>query len=171
MIADHPEGRPALLPALAAMTWLQALVALALFAPGAVAPAANLDVSRLSIFSTAVFAVGVFTTFWSGGLITRIESLRMASLCAVAVAASMAFAALGSSSSLLVAGLCLGFAFGPETPAALVLKVMKKWWSPGRPLVAARFRAARTTPRSASCCSASYPIRSLGRSLDIASQG
>jgi MFS family permease len=103
------------------MTWLQALVALALFAPGAVAPAANLDVSRLSIFSTAVFAVGVFTTFWSGGLIARIESLRMASLCAVAVAASMAFAALGSSSSLLVAGLCLGFAFGPETPASTAL--------------------------------------------------
>jgi hypothetical protein len=68
MIADHPEGRPALLPALAAMTWLQALVALALFAPGAVAPTANLDVARLSIFSTAVFAVGVLTSFlgrWS----------------------------------------------------------------------------------------------------------
>ena len=44
---------------------------------------------------------------------------------------------------------------GPETPGALVLKVMKKWWSPGRPLAAARFSAARTTPRSASCCSAS----------------
>ncbi|MES1149740.1 MAG: MFS transporter, partial [Bradyrhizobium guangdongense] len=29
---------PALLPALGAMTWLQALVALALFAPGVVAP-------------------------------------------------------------------------------------------------------------------------------------
>ena len=121
MIADHPEGRPALLPALAAMTWLQALVALALFAPGAVAPTANLDVSRLSIFSTAVFAVGVLTSFWAGGLITHIGSLRMASLCAAAVAASMAFAAFGSSSALLVAGLCLGFAFGPETPASTAL--------------------------------------------------
>ena len=121
MIADHPEGRPALLPALAAMTWLQALVALALFAPGAVAPTANLDVSRLSIFSTAVFAVGVLTSFWAGGLITHIGSLRMASLCAAAVAASMAFAALGSSSALLAAGLCLGFAFGPETPASTAL--------------------------------------------------
>jgi MFS family permease len=121
MIADHPEGRPALLPALAAMTWLQALVALALFAPGAVAPTANLDVSRLSIFSTAVFAVGVLTSFWAGGLIIHIGSLRMASLCAAAVAASMAFAALGSSSALLAAGLCLGFAFGPETPASTAL--------------------------------------------------
>jgi len=64
MIADRPQVRPALLPALAAMTWLQALVAVALFARGAVAPTANLDVSRLSIFSTAVFAVGVLTSYW-----------------------------------------------------------------------------------------------------------
>jgi predicted MFS family arabinose efflux permease len=121
MIAHHPEGRPALLPALAAMTWLQALVALAQFAQGAVAPTANLDVSRLSIFSTAVFAVGVLTSFWAGGLINHIGSLHMASLCAAAVAASMALVALGSSSALLVAGLCLGFAFGPETPASTAL--------------------------------------------------
>lgn len=121
MIADQPQGRPALLPALAAMTWLQALVALALFAPGAVAPTAGLSIPSLSMFSTSVFAVGVVTTFWAGGLIARIGSLRMASLCAAAVAASMAFAALGSGSALLSAGLCLGFAFGPETPASTAL--------------------------------------------------
>jgi MFS family permease len=116
MIDDHPAGRPALLPALAAMTWLQALVALALFAPGAVAPTAHLDVSRLSIFSTAVFAVGVFTSFWGGGLIARLGSFGTA-----AVAASMALATSGSGSALLAAGLCLGLAFGPETPASTAL--------------------------------------------------
>src|SRR5882724_4818915 len=121
MIDDHPGGRPALLPALAAMTWLQALVALALFAPGAVAPTAHLDVSSLSIFSTAVFAVGVFTSFWGGGLIARLGSFRTASLCAAAVAASMALASSGSGIALLVAGLCLGLAFGPETPASTAL--------------------------------------------------
>jgi hypothetical protein len=114
------------------MTWLQALVALALFAPGAVAPTANLDVSRLSIFSAAVFAVGVLTSFWAGGLITHIGSLRMASLCAAAVAASMALAALGSSSALLAAGLCLGFAFGPETPAR------RLYWANWSPMSGAR---------------------------------
>jgi MFS family permease len=113
--------RPALLPALAAMTWLQALVALALFAPGAVAPSAQLDIRSLSMFSTAVFAVGVLASFWTGGLINRIGSLRMASLCAAAVTASMALATLGSNSALLVAGLCLGLAFGPETPASTAL--------------------------------------------------
>jgi hypothetical protein len=45
------------------MTWLQALVALSLFAPGAVAPTADLDVLSLSMFATAVFAVGVLTSF------------------------------------------------------------------------------------------------------------
>ena len=92
------------------MTWLQALVALALFAPGAVAPSAHLDIPSLSMFSTAVFAVGVVTSFWTGGLINRIGSLRMASLCARAVLASMSLAALGSGPALLVAGLCLGLA-------------------------------------------------------------
>jgi MFS family permease len=121
MIAERPEVRPALLPALGAMTWLQALVALALFAPGAVAPTAGLSIASLSIFSTATFAVGVVTTFWAGGVIARIGSLRMASLCAVAVIATMAAASIGTSAALLVAGLCLGFAFGPETPASMAL--------------------------------------------------
>jgi MFS family permease len=121
MIADHADVRPALLPALAAMTWLQAMVALALFAPGAVAPTAGLSVQSLSVFSTAVFAVGVLTTFWAGGPINRIGSLRVASLCAAAVVASMALATLGSGAALLLAGLCLGFAFGPETPASTAL--------------------------------------------------
>ncbi len=103
------------------MTWLQALVALALFAPGAVAPTAGLSIASLSIFSTATFAVGVVTTFWAGGVIARIGSLRMASLCAVAVIAAMAVASFGTSAALLVAGLCLGFAFGPETPASTAL--------------------------------------------------
>ena len=66
MIHAPAAGQPALLPALAAMTWLQALVALALFAPGAVAPSAHLDIPSLSMFSTAVFAVGVVTSFLDG---------------------------------------------------------------------------------------------------------
>jgi len=121
MIYVRVMDRPALLPALAALTWLQALVALALFAPGAVAPSAHLDIQSLSMFSTAVFAVGIVASFWTGDLINRIGSLRMASLCAAAVAASMALAALGSDLALLVAGLCLGLAFGPETPASAAL--------------------------------------------------
>ena len=121
MIHAPAAGQPALLPALAAMTWLQALVALALFAPGAVAPSAHLDIPSLSMFSTAVFAVGVVTSFLAGGLINHIGSLRMASLCAGAVVASMALAAFESGPALLLAGLCLGLAFGPETPSSTAL--------------------------------------------------
>ena len=112
---------PALLPALGAMTSLQALVALALFAPGVVAPGAHIEVWQLSMFSSAVFAVGIPASFWGGGLIARLGSLRIASLCAAAIAASMALASFGSTAALLAAGVCLGLAFGPETPASAAL--------------------------------------------------
>ncbi|WP_063992911.1 MFS transporter [Bradyrhizobium sp.] len=112
---------PTLLPALGAMTLLQALVALALFAPGVVAPRADIEVWQLSMFSCAVFAVGIPASFWGGGFIARLGSLRIASLCAAAIIASMALASLGSTAALLAAGLCLGLAFGPETPASAAL--------------------------------------------------
>jgi MFS family permease len=103
------------------MTWLQALVALALFAPGVVAPRAHIEVWQLSVFSCAVFAVGIPASFWGGGLIARMGSLRIATLCAAAIVVSMALASLGSTAALLAAGLCLGLAFGPETPASAAL--------------------------------------------------
>jgi MFS family permease len=103
------------------MTWLQALVALALFAPGVVAPQAHIQVWQLSLFSCAVFAVGMLASFWGGGMITRFGSLRVASACAMAIAMSMALASIGSTTALLAAGLCLGLAFGPETPASTAL--------------------------------------------------
>lgn len=123
MIDANAAVRPAppLLPALSAMTWLQALVALALFAPGVVAPRAHIEVWQLSMFSCAVFAVGIPASFWGGGFIARMGSLRIASLCAAAIAASMALASFGSTAGLLAAGLCLGVAFGPETPASAAL--------------------------------------------------
>ncbi|UQR66897.1 MFS transporter [Bradyrhizobium sp. C-145] len=112
---------PALLPALGAMTALQALVALALFAPGVVAPRAHIEVWQLSMFSCAVFAVGIPASFWGGGFIARVGSLRIASLCAAAIVVGIALASLGSSAALLAAGLCLGLAMGPETPASAAL--------------------------------------------------
>lgn len=121
MVDGNTAVRPALLPALGAMTWLQALVALGLFAPGVVAPRAHIEVWQLSMFSCAVFAVGIPASFWGGGFIARMGSMRIASLCAAAIVVSMALASLGSSATLLAAGLCLGLAFGPETPASAAL--------------------------------------------------
>ena len=121
MIDGNAAARPALLPALGAMTSLQALVALALFAPGVVAPRAHIEVWQLSMFSCAVFAVGIPASFWGGGFIARVGSLRIASLCAAAIVVGMALASLGSSAALLAAGLCLGLAMGPETPASAAL--------------------------------------------------
>ncbi len=86
-----------------------------------VAPRAHIEVWQLSMFSCAVFAVGIPASFWGGGFIARLGSLRIASLCAAAIVIGMALASLGSSAALLAAGLCLGLAMGPETPASAAL--------------------------------------------------
>lgn len=110
---------PALLPALVAMTGLQALMALALFAPGVLAPPLGIDRASLGVYPMAAFAVGVVTSLWGGVLAGRFGAFRLASLCALAVAAAMGLAGLaGGAVILLLAGLAMGFAFGPETPAS-----------------------------------------------------
>ncbi|WP_315722222.1 MULTISPECIES: MFS transporter [unclassified Bradyrhizobium] len=123
MIDAKPDAAPAppLWPALAAMTALQALVSLALFAPGTVAPRAGLSIEELSLFSTAAFAISLVSSFWGGTLVQKIGSLRVAALCAVAVCAGMSMATLGQGWALLGAGLVLGLAAGPETPASAAL--------------------------------------------------
>ena len=112
---------PPLGPALAAMTGLQALVALALFAPGVLAPPLGLDVGAISAFTTAVFAVGMTTSLAGGRLARRFGPCLVAMLCALAVAGAMGLATLATGTGLLLAGLCVGLAFGPETPASSTL--------------------------------------------------
>ncbi len=116
-----PQTMPPLWPALAAMTGLQALVALALFAPGVLGPRLGLDVGLIGTFTTAVFAVGMLTSLHGGWLAQRFGPCRVAALCAVAVAFGMAVAAQTGSAGLVVAGLCIGLAFGPETSASSTL--------------------------------------------------
>ncbi|MEZ0302602.1 MAG: MFS transporter [Hyphomicrobiaceae bacterium] len=112
---------PRLAPALAAMTGLQALVALALFAPGVLAPKFGISERDISLFTTSVFVVGVATSMAGGMLAARLGSLSVAALCALAVAAAMTTAMHGSSAALIAAGAILGLAFGPETPASSAL--------------------------------------------------
>ncbi|MGJ5033472.1 MULTISPECIES: MFS transporter [unclassified Bradyrhizobium] len=123
MIAAKQASTPAppLWPAVAAMTALQALVSLALFAPGVVAPRAGLSIEQLSLFSTTAFTISLVSSFWGGTLVQRVGSLRVAALCAVAVCAGMSLALLESGWALLGAGLMLGLAVGPETPASSAL--------------------------------------------------
>ncbi len=103
------------------MTALQALVSLALFAPGVVAPRAGLSIEQLSLFSTTAFTISLVSSFWGGTLVQRVGSLRVAALCAVAVCAGMSLALFESGWALLGAGLMLGLAVGPETPASSAL--------------------------------------------------
>ena len=108
-------------PALAAMTGLQALVAVALFAPGVLAPRLGLGQTEISVFATCVFAVGALTSVYGGLAAARLGPFAVAALCALAVAASMLAAWLATLTALVAAGLLLGLAFGPETPASSTL--------------------------------------------------
>ncbi len=125
-IAPEGEARFAtaspLAPALAAMTGLQAIVAATLFAPGVLAPSAGLDAERLAVWSTTVFAVGTTTAFFGGRLVRTRGSATTAIFCALAVAVGAAILS-GSTGlvALVVAGVAVGFAFGPETPASTAL--------------------------------------------------
>ncbi|WP_247879705.1 MFS transporter [Azospirillum sp. TSA6c] len=104
------------------MTGLQALVALALFAPGVLAPRLGIDPAGLGLFTTTGFAVGMAASLYGGVLAGRLGPFRIASLCAVAVAAAMLCAMTGGSAAgLLAAGVAIGLACGPETPASAAI--------------------------------------------------
>ena len=103
------------------MTGLQALVAIALFAPGVLAPKLGIAEREVGAFTTAVFAVGAATSVYGGLLAARLGPFAVAALCALAVAAAMALSTSGTLPALIVAGLLLGLAFGPETPASSTL--------------------------------------------------
>ncbi len=121
-------------PALAAMTGTQALVALALFAPGVLAPKLGLAISDVSAFAVMVFAVGMATSLYGGVLAQRFGACRVAAACAAAAGAGMLMASMGTLAVLVVAGCCVGMAFGPETPASSAL--LGRLASPAqRPLV------------------------------------
>ena len=104
-----------------AMTALQAIVALALFAPGVLAPRLGLGERDIALFTTGCFAVGMLGALRGGGLVGRFGSFGVGALCMASVAATMGLASIGSPWALFLAGLVLGLAFGPETPASSAL--------------------------------------------------
>jgi MFS family permease len=112
---------PSLKTALIAMMGLQAIVAMALFAPGILAPRLGLSEADVSIFATGCFAIGMVSAAFAGSMIGRLGTMAVAACCMLAVILSMGLAALGSTIGLLAAGFALGLAFGPETPASSAL--------------------------------------------------
>jgi MFS family permease len=112
---------PSLPAALIAMMVLQAVVAMALFAPGILAPKLGLSEANVSMFATGCFGVGMVSAALGGAIIGRCGSMAVAAACMVAIVVSMGLAASGPAVGLVVAGLVLGLAFGPETPASSAL--------------------------------------------------
>ena len=104
------------------MTALQMLTACAMFAPGVMAPRIGIDPVTLGLYATAPCVVGFLITFAGGMLAGRYGSFRVATVCGIAVFCAMAVAAWsGASATLILAGVILGFAYGPETPASSTL--------------------------------------------------
>lgn len=116
---SSPPSPAPVVPALIAMSALQMLVSCAIFAPGVMAPRIGLEAATLGLYATAACVVSIFTSFAGGMLAGRYGSFRVATFCAVVVLCSTALALhAGPSSLLIVAGVVLGLAYGPETPAS-----------------------------------------------------
>ncbi|MBT9291603.1 MFS transporter [Hyphomicrobiaceae bacterium 22] len=103
------------------MMAVQAVISMAVFAPGVVAPRIGLDPSTLGLFSTVVFAVAALAAPKSGVLVARLGPMGVVAACCLATALAMLAAAAGSLAGLIAAGALIGFAFGPETPASTTL--------------------------------------------------
>lgn len=109
------------------MTGLQAIIALALFAPGVLAPSLGLGEAGVALFTGGCFATGMIGAFGGGFLVARWGAFGIAAFCMGAVMLAMLLAAaaplLGAimPAAMLLAGLILGLAFGPETPASSAL--------------------------------------------------
>jgi MFS family permease len=111
-----------LLPALAAMTALQMLTSCTLMAPAVMAPRIGIDAATLGLYATAACVVAMLTTFIGGVYAGRYGSFRVATVCAVfALCATIVSALAGAGLLLIVAGIILGCAYGPETPASSAL--------------------------------------------------
>ena len=121
-MTDHAvKSPPSLYPALAAMTGLQAVVALALFAPGVLAPGLAIDEQAIALFTTGCFGVGMVTALFGGTLVARFGSFAVAAGCMAFVILSMMLSSLATPMAFAVSGAILGLAFGPETPASSAL--------------------------------------------------
>jgi MFS family permease len=114
--------------ALPAMTALQAIVAMGTFSMSVLAPQLGLSVAQLAALNTVLFTTGAVSALLAGRLLARFGDWPVAAMCAGLVAAGMVCLGMGISmgTGMGVGGawapwlavLCLGLAFGPETPAS-----------------------------------------------------
>jgi predicted MFS family arabinose efflux permease len=109
---------------LPAMTAVQAVVAMGVFALSVLAPQLGVDLRRLGFVGSALFTAGALSSLLSGWLVRRLGDLQLAALCMGCVMLGMLLLAWDASVggvihwSLWPAVILLGCAFGPETPAS-----------------------------------------------------
>lgn len=110
---------PSLWVALPALMALQMVITCAQFAPAVLAPKLGIASDSVGLFTMTGFLVAIFTALSGGMLVARVGSFRMGALCLLVLACGVLVVISGASTThLLIAGVLVGIAFGPETPAA-----------------------------------------------------
>lgn len=131
-----PAGdRPSLTVALAALMGMQIVITGTQFAPGILAPKLGLTTDMVGLFSMVGFLVAMGTALSGGLLVARVGSFRMGALCLVTLSLGIVMLLAGGGTvGLITAGILVGLAFGPETPASAA--ILAKITTPAqRPLV------------------------------------
>lgn len=137
--AERPQGdggpRPSLALALPALMGLQIVITMSQFAPGVLAPTLGLSSDQVGLFSMMGFLVAMVTAFGGGLLVATVGSFSMGALCLALLSLSLAVMLAGQSTAMLIgAGILMGLAFGPETPASSAL-LMRITTPAQRPMV------------------------------------
>lgn len=104
------------------MLAVQVLVSFAGLVGPVVAPLAALDLGAephwVGLFVGLIYGMAAIAALLSGGFIARYGALRVSQASLVLAAAAMACGAIGTAPSVLAAGLLMGMAYGPATPAS-----------------------------------------------------
>jgi MFS family permease len=127
-------GGAAVIPALAAMLAVQALVSVSGMAVPVLAPLAAADLGLpahlVGYYVSVTYGMAATAGLVSGGFIARYGALRVSQACLVFSAAAMALASAGGLPALAAAALVMGLGYGPATPASshVLARVTPREW-------------------------------------------
>ncbi len=118
-----------LVVAVALTTAVQAMVAVAVFAPAVLAPAAQGEIgiaaSSIGIFTTLVYLAAAFCALFSGGFVARHGPMRVNQHCLLWAGGGAALCASGVPSMIALGALAIGMGHGSVTPASVTILVKR----------------------------------------------
>ena len=111
-----------ILPPLAAMTLVQAMTAMALFAVPVLAPAiaasVDIDTAMVGLYKSVAFVGAAILALLSGSLVLRHGGVRVNQVSVMLAAAGIGLAVTGSVPVIALGAVLVGMGYGLATPAA-----------------------------------------------------